>query len=462
MKSSLVGLNVLCVLLSAFLAETHAALLVHYTFDDITGSTVVDSAGTPNNATLFNNVGIGIPGVIGNAIRLPNDDGTSYARLPASQNPAPVSNNPRTIAFFFSQELVGVENKMFGYGSGGTGQSFDVSLEGGGIRLRYSGGNVTWGNGYDFTGADAGFHHLAIRVPNGAFDYLDVEVLLDGDPLVGVPTGGNPGGTFINTGGGSATNLDIGRSPVFAPSGDFIGLIDDFRIYDTALTDAQIRNLIPAIQSLTLEVDLLTGQGAIRNLTEAAVELDYYEISSTQAAIQSTGWKSLETQNRVNFPAGDGLGAGWEVLGTPNTNLLAEGRLLGLSSLEPGAWIDLGTIYNPAAPQQLALTYGVGGAYQTVQAEFFTPNATADFDRDGDVDSEDLVRWQLAYGVDGSADANGDGLSDGRDFLDWQRQFTGASPVVAEFQSIPEPATGVLIFGCMMTCWRPGRRAFGI
>ena len=429
--------------------QADAALLVHYTFDEIVSSSVVDSAGGDNNAEIVNNVSIGVPGVLGDAIRLPNDDGVSYVHLPASLNPAPNGDAPRTIAFLFSQELVGSENKMFGYGTANPGRSFDVSLEGGGIRLRYSGGNVTWGSGYDFAGGDAGFHHLAIRVPNGAIDYLDIEVLVDGNPLAGVATGGSPGSTIINTGGGVATNLDIGRSPAFAPSGDFIGLIDDFRIYDIALTDQQIRELIPPVRTLVLEVDPLNGVGAIHNRTDELIELDYYEVTGSPSAINGLGWNSLETQNRLNFPSGDGLGNGWEELGTADEEFLAEGRLQGLSSLEPGAWINLGNIFSPAAPQDLTFTYGVEGVFHTIPVQFVVAGPTADFDHDGDVDANDLARWHTSYGADGGADTDGDGSTSGADFLAWQRQFAGSLAPASATGAVPEPKTLGLL--CLVT-----------
>ena len=67
----------------------------------------------------------------------------------------------------------------------------------------------------------------------------------------------------------------------------------------------------------------------------------------------------------------------------------------------------------------------------------------ADFDGDGDVDADDLSRWQTAYGINNLADADDDDDSDGQDFLAWQRQFTGAqsSPLTV----VPEPATQVLM-----------------
>ena len=63
----------------------------------------------------------------------------------------------------------------------------------------------------------------------------------------------------------------------------------------------------------------------------------------------------------------------------------------------------------------------------------------ADFDRDGDVDGDDLVIWQGAYGVNSLGDADSDGDSDGGDFLVWQRSYGAIAPVSAA-TAVPEPA----------------------
>lgn len=65
-------------------------------------------------------------------------------------------------------------------------------------------------------------------------------------------------------------------------------------------------------------------------------------------------------------------------------------------------------------------------------------NSGADFDHDGDVDADDLVIWQEAYGSNSLGDADGDGDSDGRDFLVWQRSF-GAGAGASASLSVPEP-----------------------
>jgi len=71
-----------------------------------------------------------------------------------------------------------------------------------------------------------------------------------------------------------------------------------------------------------------------------------------------------------------------------------------------------------------------------------------DFDRDGNVDTEDLDIFQSGFGMTSGAflddgDADRDGNVDGNDFLAWQRTF-GQSAALAASQAVPEPTTGAL------------------
>lgn len=61
-----------------------------------------------------------------------------------------------------------------------------------------------------------------------------------------------------------------------------------------------------------------------------------------------------------------------------------------------------------------------------------------DFDNDGDVDGEDLARWEANFGTNGGAD--------GADLLVWQQQFISGVGLLAASQAVPEPtAIGLLI-----------------
>ncbi len=76
--------------------------------------------------------------------------------------------------------------------------------------------------------------------------------------------------------------------------------------------------------------------------------------------------------------------------------------------------------------------------------QFVTITQSADFDRDADVDSTDLVTWEGAYSINAAGDSNGDGVTDGLDLLAWQTQHTENFGNLAAVQSVPEPETALL------------------
>ena len=80
-----------------------------------------------------------------------------------------------------------------------------------------------------------------------------------------------------------------------------------------------------------------------------------------------------------------------------------------------------------------------------VRLDVFTP-FTADFDRDGDVDGDDLTQWEGDFGQNDDSDADLDGDSDGNDFLAWQRQYGSGLPLAAS-TAVPEPSSTMLLAG---------------
>ncbi len=67
----------------------------------------------------------------------------------------------------------------------------------------------------------------------------------------------------------------------------------------------------------------------------------------------------------------------------------------------------------------------------------------SDFDRDGDVDGDDLTKWRDDHGANGNSDADGDGTTSGLDYLTWQRQKGLGTQVPATI--VPEPVTHCLL-----------------
>jgi formylglycine-generating enzyme required for sulfatase activity len=86
-----------------------------------------------------------------------------------------------------------------------------------------------------------------------------------------------------------------------------------------------------------------------------------------------------------------------------------------------------------------------------------TPELTADFDQDGDVDGDDFLIWRAGFNVDDRGDANADGVTDGDDFLIWQSEFGSGSG--AGSAAVPEPTSVLLAFlACAAACGALNRR----
>lgn len=305
-------------------SRAQASMVAYYSFDDgdytRTGDGMDPGAGgTPYNMTLYDlsgngndaintstqlsqlpmppasaqvygaAIGPGEPGKFGQSHKFWRDPsdfdlGSSNTTYTIAPGVVPSGNAERTIATWFRQRADitagGSQDKLWGYGTNSSGQAMDLSLEGGGLRIRHFGGNITYGSGYQFyeenpdgtpnVGTDAGWHQVTVRVNAGATTFADVDVFLDGVQLAVSATGGGGTGVSLNTvEGTSATGyptygFGIGSSSERAGLSSQNGLdgwLDDFRVYDVALTDSQIRRLfvIPEPASALLMIVGLAG-----------------------------------------------------------------------------------------------------------------------------------------------------------------------------------------------------------
>ncbi|MCA9230276.1 MAG: PEP-CTERM sorting domain-containing protein, partial [Planctomycetales bacterium] len=80
----------------------------------------------------------------------------------------------------------------------------------------------------------------------------------------------------------------------------------------------------------------------------------------------------------------------------------------------------------------------------------------ADFDENGDVDTDDLIAWEGGFGgpaIHMSGDSDNSTLADGFDFLTWQRQFgNGVGAPLATVDTTPEPSSlALLLLGLGLT-----------
>ncbi|MEQ8210737.1 MAG: carbohydrate-binding protein [Lacipirellulaceae bacterium] len=85
-----------------------------------------------------------------------------------------------------------------------------------------------------------------------------------------------------------------------------------------------------------------------------------------------------------------------------------------------------------------------------------------DFDGDGNIDSNDLTQWQLAYSETSGADANDDGIVDGFDFLAWQAAVGANSQSSLAARTVPEPAGSLhFLLGVVAASLARNRKAVG-
>lgn len=117
-----------------------------------------------------------------------------------------------------------------------------------------------------------------------------------------------------------------------------------------------------------------------------------------------------------------------------------EGLTLG-PRLASGVWVMLGVVDNSNGSDPFS--------ENTLASFLLSPNLSADFDEDGDVDGNDFLALQRGYGTPIGAqhaqgDADRDGDVDDDDLNLWETSFATLAAVVP--QTVPETSTALLAF----------------
>jgi fibronectin type 3 domain-containing protein len=201
----------------------------YWAFDEMGGATAADSWGGRNGA-----LGAGatfVAGAINNAVRL-NGTAEGYVTLPAGLIS---SLNDLTIATWVKLDASPNWARVFDFGSGTSIYMFLTSRNGNDGRVRFA---ITTGGGggeqridTNVTLATGVWAHLAVTL-SGNIGILYVN---------GIEAGRNSNMTLRPSSLGNTTQNWIGRSQY--PDPLLSGSIDDFRIYNLALSASEISNL---------------------------------------------------------------------------------------------------------------------------------------------------------------------------------------------------------------------------
>jgi fibronectin type 3 domain-containing protein len=201
----------------------------YWSFDEMGGATAADSWGGRNGA-----LGAGanfVTGAIGNAVRL-DGSGEGYVTLPQG---LVSSLNDFTIAVWVKLDASPNWARIFDFGAGTSVNMFLTSRNGNDGRVRFA---IT-------TAAGGGEQQINTNVTLATGVWTHLAVTLTGNTGIlyvnGVETGRNSNMTLRPSSLGNTTQNWIGRSQY--PDPLLPGSIDDFRIYNLALSASEISGL---------------------------------------------------------------------------------------------------------------------------------------------------------------------------------------------------------------------------
>ncbi len=466
--------------IAALASLASAALTNKYSFNDGTAN---DSIGF-QNGTVVDNTGISF--FAGGQIDLSGNNGAG-----SNQD----FTLPATVGAFVDLPNTIVQNAVLG----GTAGQLSVEVW---FTVQQ---NITWaevyslgGSGADPEGTSTGGgarDYIALIPQSGPGDFRGTTHSAGGaeNPLIGQPTplstgvkhhvvmtfdvldssgGTNPNGTarlYLNNGAAVAAaiapTLDLmsdvnnwlGRSPW--PDALFDGSIDEFRIYDHALSAGEVTASFTTgpdpSPTPTLVIDRTTGAISIANQSNQPIQLKGYTINSPGGALNPPTWTSIDADNTFD-PNGT-----WTKQTMTNLQLTESvtGGTLDGGSLAVSATRGIGTPWRRSPIEDVTFNYTLGdnttgfGAVQFV-GNGGVPFGRSDFNADGDVTVADWTTFlansftnfpaETAVGAYLKGDLDGDKDSDYLDFLTFKADYiaaNGEAAFAALGATIPEPGS---------------------
>ncbi|MEN1680241.1 MAG: hypothetical protein AAGJ46_11670 [Planctomycetota bacterium] len=196
----------------------------------------------------------------------------------------------------------------------------------------------------------------------------------------------------------------------------------------------------------------------------ADLAIDYVELRSESGSLSTASYTGVGGD--PGYPAGSGVGDGWEFGSNNSANQLIESYLLGASTVGIGDVVALGDGFEEGGLQDIEFAYRVAGQSQPAEGlvRYVLPG---DFNSDGTVDAADFPIWRDNLGGDAavlSGNGDGSGVVDIGDYLAWRDHF-GLSWGGAAAASAPEPsalsAVSLPAVVAFAACLRRARAAEG-
>jgi hypothetical protein len=279
---------------------TYGALIHRYSFSETNGTTIADTIGGP--------IGNGVlpdGGTFSNGVLVLSPGLSQYANLPAGLL-GTLSN--LTLMAWVNVNSNAAWSRIFDFGNNPATYLFLTPDCGGSGTLRFAvttnGGGAEQQINSPATVSPGAWHQVAVTL-NGAAGILYLD---------GLPVGTNAGLTLHPADLGATTNNYLGKSQYADPY--LSGELDEFRIYDTGLSAAEIA----ATAALGSSQQLNPGHPSL-GLMLAAPDLTLsWPLASAGFTLQSR--TNLGTGDWVNVPtpAPQIIGGQWRVALPPGTN----------------------------------------------------------------------------------------------------------------------------------------------
>jgi hypothetical protein len=468
-----IGVLVACV------PAARAALVNKYTFNDNTAN---DSVGGQNGVVVDNT---GIARYTGGAIDLSGNNGAgsnqdfslpttvgAFVDLPngiftGAVNGGTAGTVSLEMWLTVQQHRDWAEAFVFGTSNGGEGISDSGSATAYVALIPQSGPDDFRATTKAATGNPAEIPLIATPTPLPPSQRQHVVLVLDQNNIAAGPNG--TASLYLNNGAPATAQISgfldlvvdnnnwLGRSQW--PDPLFDGTIDEFRIYDHALTATEVAqsfNTGPEPAPLpVLVVNRDTGAISLANQSTGNIQIKGYSITSAAGALDPATWTSIDATNAFD-PNGT-----WTAQSSTSTNLSESvtGGTLDGGTLAPSATRGIGTPWIKTPFEDLLFSFTLGDNSMNNGVVLYTGNSGApigrsDLNGDGAVNVAD---WSLflpnaftAFASDTAVaayrkgDLDGDKDNDYADFLLFKADFVAANGAAAFIQlggAVPEPTT---------------------
>ncbi|WP_243735270.1 LamG-like jellyroll fold domain-containing protein [Paenibacillus turpanensis] len=347
-------------------------LLLHYTFDQTEGTTVTDAAYQGKDGMLMGG-GAWVPGRVGQALDLNGSDG--YVKLPDG---VLADQRSVTVAAWVNPESTPNWARVFDIGSSTDNYFFLALNDGTSVHMGLRSGSAVQSlSGAAFPSSDR-WHHVAVTLEDKtAVIYIN-----------GIEVAKNTNLTITPADLGLSTANYIGKSQFNDPY--YNGLIDDFRIYDRALSSDEVLEVIA--ENMTDE-EAVAFASEWLDLKDTSEVTDYLALPSEGPLQTSITWASshpavIGTDGTVTRPQAGAGDATVTLTATIRKGAVAATETFEVTVWEQGAvaytiHIDAANPAHEVSPTLYGLFYedinyaGDGGLYaelvQNRSFEFGTP-----------------------------------------------------------------------------------------